>query len=101
MHVHPAEELGRLVQMPATRFALARPREGPAESQVTATEKRPKTHLLRDTDGLLEGRLGLADRGFAGTELAQDAQRFRHQPALAVGAGHAETTLDVGHRLSS
>src|SRR5262245_10416783 len=99
MHVQLAEQPGCILEMAAARLTFACPREGPAESQVTATEQRPEAHLLCDPDGFLEGLPGWAERGFAGAKLAQDAQRFRDQPALTVGAGHAETTLDVSHRL--
>src|SRR5262245_3861824 len=65
MHVQLAEEPGGILEMAAARLTFACPREGPAERQVTATEKRPEAHLLRDPDGFLEGRPGRAERRFA------------------------------------
>jgi hypothetical protein len=72
--------------MLASRFRPARAGEGPPQRQLAAPEQRPQPHLARDSDGFLEGDTRRLGRGLGRPQLAQDPQRLRLQPALAMGA---------------
>src|SRR5882672_2541093 len=98
-HVHVPEERRRLLEVPAGPFGLARSVKRLAQGEVAAAEERPQPDVPGDLGGLLEGYTREAGNGLGGPELAQDAQRFGHEPALMLRAGHGETALDVGDRL--